>query len=69
MKTLICKFIGHHYTEINKSSILAPNYQCKTCKQKFTTDGYGTITKLTPFWEENNLMFKKYIQDKGAINI
>jgi len=68
MKTIICKIFGHNFTKINKSDVFVLNYQCKTCSQKFTTDGYGSITKLTPFWEENNLLFKKYYKEKGLQN-
>jgi len=63
MKSILCKIIGHRYSEESKSNIYTNNYECKNCHQKFTTDGYGTIIKLTSFWKENNLMFKKYIQE------
>ncbi len=68
MKSLICKIIGHKFTKINKLDDFVVNYQCKICNQKFTTDGYGSITKLTPFWEENNLLFKKYYKENRFQN-
>lgn len=63
MKSILCKIIGHRFIKKSKTNIYANDFECKNCSQKFTTDGYGTIIKLTPFWKENNLMFKKYIQE------
>lgn len=68
MKSLICKIIGHKLTKINKLDDFVVNYKCKICSQKYTTDGYGSITKLTPFWEENNLLFKKYYKENRFQN-
>ena len=63
MKSLICKVIGHNYTKNDHSKIHVNDYVCKNCNEKFTTDGYGTIVKLTPFWKENNLLFEQYAQE------
>lgn len=64
MNTIICKIIGHNYTKVKDSSV--NEYTCKNCKEKFTTDGYGTMVKLTPFWKENNLLFEQYSREKSA---
>jgi len=63
MKSLLCKVIGHKYTKSNHSSIHINDLECKNCNEKFTTDGYGTIVKLTSFWKENNLLFEQYAQE------
>jgi len=63
MKSLICKVIGHKYTKNGHSEIHTNDYECKNCNEKFTTDGYGTIVKLTSFWKENNLLFEQYAQE------
>ncbi len=65
MNSLLCKIIGHKYSKNNNSTIHINDYVCKNCNQKFTTDGYGTIVKLTSFWKENNLQFEKYVLEKG----
>ncbi len=66
MNSIICKIIGHNYTKVNKSIIDTHEYECKNCKEKFTTDGYGTIVKLTPFWQENNLLFEQYRRESST---
>jgi len=63
MNSLICKIIGHKYTKNGRDSFHTNDYECKNCKENFTTDGYGTIVKLTPFWKENNLLFEQYAQE------
>ena len=63
MKSLLCKVIGHKYVINSHSSQHVNDYKCKNCNEKFTTDGYGTIVKLTPFWKENNLLYEKYVQE------
>ncbi len=58
MKSIYCKIKGHDLVELNNESIVIKEYQCKNCQQKYTTDGYGKMVKLTPYWEQNNLVFK-----------
>lgn len=58
MKGIYCKIKGHEFIDLNNESISIKEFECKNCQQKFTTDGYGKIVKLTPYWEQNNLVFK-----------
>lgn len=58
MKNMYCKIIGHELIELDNDSILIKEFKCKKCLQKFTIDGYGKIVKLTPYWEQNNFVFK-----------
>jgi len=62
MKSIICKIKGHQFSTNKKVSLFIKELECKNCKQKFTTDGYGNITKLTSFWKDNNVFFEKYFQ-------
>ncbi len=57
---LLCKVFGHKLVRNSIDYTSITEYTCQRCKQKFTTDGYGKIVKLTPYWEQNNLLFKKH---------
>tara|TARA_B100001146_G_scaffold225213_1_gene247932 strand:+ start:11830 stop:12033 length:204 start_codon:yes stop_codon:yes gene_type:complete len=61
MKHLRCKLKGHQLKKIEKESILIQEYRCTCCGQKYTTDGYGTLVRLTKHWERNNLLFENYL--------
>ena len=65
MKSLICKIKGHHFSTSKKVNNLIKEFECKNCKQKFTTDGYGNIIKLTTYWKDNNAFFEKYFLKKS----
>ncbi|MFT4697651.1 MAG: hypothetical protein ACI9SJ_000780 [Flavobacteriaceae bacterium] len=58
MKILLCKIKGHELIGLNNESLMLEEFECKNCSQKFTTDGYGKVVKLTPYWVKNNLVFK-----------
>lgn len=62
----LCKVFGHHLVSIKKATLLIKEYECEKCHQKFTTDGYGHIVKLSKYWEENNLIFENKFQNKTA---
>ncbi len=64
MKQIVCKFFGHKLKRNTTNYQTITEYSCQRCKQKFTTDGYGKIVKLTPYWEQNNLLFKKHSKKK-----
>ncbi len=66
MKNITCKIIGHKLAPIKKATVLNKEYECSSCKQKFTTDGYGQIVKLNSYWEANNLLFKRVFEQKQA---
>lgn len=67
MKKLLCKINGHQFRSIKKQSTHIKEYQCSCCNQKFTTDGYGQIIKLTKYWEENNRLFERHFSKKAAV--
>ena len=66
MKNIICKIRGHKLDNTNKLTSLIDEFACTCCNQKFTSDGYGQIVKLNPFWKENNLLFEKIIIGNNA---
>lgn len=66
MKRIACKIKGHKLSLIKKSNILIKEYTCVNCKQKFTTDGYGQIVKLTSNWKENNILFERILENRSA---
>ena len=50
---------------VKKDNIFLEKVECKNCKEKFATDGYGRTGKLTPYWVENNIFFKIYFQKQA----
>ncbi len=64
MKRIACKFKGHKLTSIKKNNLLIKEFECANCQQKFTTDGYGQIVRLNTYWQENNLLFEKLLQER-----
>ncbi|MGV6828373.1 MAG: hypothetical protein ACWA45_03135 [Flavobacteriales bacterium] len=64
MKNLTCKIVGHKLIDIKKENVLLKEYQCKNCKKKFTTDGYGKLVQLNSFWKNNHIIFEKHFQKK-----
>lgn len=66
MKHLRCKLKGHSLAEIVKAGIHIKEFECSSCKKKFTTDGYGRIVKYTRFWEKNHAFFVRYLEKKIA---
>lgn len=66
MKLITCKIKGHKLTPIKKENILIKEYECKNCKKKFTTDGYGHIVKLNTYWQQNNLLFEQVFRKESA---
>ena len=67
MTKLRCKLRGHKLISLAKENQKTKEYQCQCCQKKFTEDGYGKIVKLTKYWENNNLLFEKYFQNKTAL--
>jgi len=65
MKTILCKIRGHNYITVKKDNIFLEKVECKNCKEKFAIDGYGRIVKLTPYWVENYIFFKRYFQKQA----
>jgi len=63
MKGILCKIRGHNYSPQSTGNILIKEYECTSCNEKFTTDGYGKIVKLNRYWKENNILFEKYFQE------
>lgn len=66
MKSIACKLKGHKLATIKKENILIKEYECKNCKKKFTTDGYGNIVKLNTYWQQNNLLFEQIFRKENA---
>jgi len=66
-KKLRCRIIGHQLKVIKKDEILLKEYKCICCQNKFTTDGYGRIVKLSKYWEENNLLFERNFKNRTAV--
>jgi len=62
MQRILCKIKGHSFTSIKKGHVQIEEFQCVRCKQKYTTDGYGQIVKLTKYWEKNNQLFEQYFR-------
>ena len=58
MKIILCKVKGHVLIDLQSESLALEEFECKNCRKKFTTNGYGKIVKLTPYWIQNNLVFK-----------
>lgn len=66
MKRIACKIKGHKLTSIKKNNLLIKEYECTSCQQKFTTDGYGQIVRLNSYWQENNMLFERLLQKGSA---
>lgn len=66
MKKLLCKIKGHSFKTVKKGHFQLEEYACSRCQQKYTTDGYGQIVRLTRYWEENNMLFEKYFSKSAA---
>ncbi len=62
MRGLHCIIWGHNFSTIKKENILIKEFVCESCKQKFTTDGYGKLVKLSSYWKQNNIFFEKHSQ-------
>ncbi|RMA65816.1 hypothetical protein [Ulvibacter antarcticus] len=65
MISLSCKIKGHKLSSIQKESIFIEEFECANCNQKFTTDGYGKMVKLNPYWEKNNKMFERILHSNS----
>ncbi|MAO08912.1 MAG: hypothetical protein CL596_09395 [Alteromonas sp.] len=63
-KRILCKLFGHRFINLHPQKSLIKEYRCRCCNQKFTVDGYGRMVKLSRYWEENNMRFKKTFQEK-----
>lgn len=63
-KKVLCKLFGHHLKNLSPNETLVKEYECSCCQQKFTVDGYGRIVKLSKYWQENNMHFKKSFHNK-----
>ncbi len=66
MKKIVCKLKGHTYAPIKKENILIKEFECIHCKQRYTTDGYGQMVRLTKYWKENHQFFEKYLAKRTA---
>ena len=66
MSKLLCKIKGHSFEANHTGHFQLEEFTCSRCQQKYTTDGYGKIVRLTKYWEENNLLFQKYYTKNTA---
>ena len=66
MKKFICKITGHKLTPLKKNNLLSKDYECSSCQQQFTTDGYGRTVKLNSYWQENNMLFEILLEKRKA---
>lgn len=66
MAKLSCRIKGHQLVSLETNNIQIKEYECSCCKQKFTTNGYGRIVKLTPYWKQNHAMFEQYFNKQTA---
>jgi hypothetical protein len=64
MNIIGCKIRGHKLTSLKKNNLLIKEFECSNCHQKFTTDGYGRTVKLNSYWQENNLLFEKFLDER-----
>ncbi|MBZ0327653.1 MAG: hypothetical protein K8F54_08630 [Altibacter sp.] len=66
MKKIVCKLKGHTYIPIKKEKLLIEEYECLHCKQRYTTDGYGRMVKLTKYWQSNHQFFERHFTKQAA---
>lgn len=59
MKSLHCSFFGHKFEVSKKITYHVNEYQCKHCNTQVTTNGKGSLTKLTPKYKEINFVLKR----------
>lgn len=67
MRHFNCKFKRHHLITVVTEDVQIKEFECKHCKQHFTTDGYGRIVKLNSFWAKNNQLFQNYFKERATI--
>lgn len=66
MRKLLCK-LGKHKFMLTKDKLHIKEYECSSCKQKYTENGYGQLVKLNSYWQKNNLLFEQYYKQNKAV--
>jgi len=72
MKKFYCSIFGHNLEVSKEITNHVKEYQCKCCKQKFTTSTSGQLTLLTKAREDvNNVLENIYLKrlERKAISI
>lgn len=58
MKKLHCSLFGHDLVLFENITNYIKEYECKNCKQQFTTSSQGNLIPLTPKYKEINSVLK-----------
>ena len=66
---IYCAIFGHKYEMTKKVTSHVKEYTCKCCKRQLTTNGNGTLTELTPKYEEiNTILADIYSKRTSRLN-
>lgn len=67
LKALRCKVNKHDLLPLETLVVEIKKFECRNCKQVFTTNGYGNIVKMDATWEKNHQLFLAYYSKRAAI--
>lgn len=59
MKGLYCTIFGHHYEVSKNITYHVREYKCSHCNSQVTTNGNGSLTPLTPKFQEINSVLER----------
>lgn len=65
---LYCNVFGHQYDVSKKVTQHVKEYTCKCCKKQLTTNGNGSLTELTPKFQEINSVLE-YIYTRRSMRL
>ena len=69
MKHIPCKVFGHDLEITRHVTYHVKEYTCKNCKEEFTTNVNGTLTKLTPKFKEINDVLERIHHKKHRVKL
>lgn len=66
MSNFICRLFGHKYKLITSDTVNYKEYKCTNCKNLFTLDDNGEITRLTPKMQKVNKALNDFYEKRRS---